>query len=98
MFGSIAQLGPRLAMVIPDGRTERNEHQVQHPETWNQIFDRLDGPFVADSTQHLLVIMAVPFSFIRVPAAEAIFEFLKNRAPVCVVAATQTVLSSWFLS
>ncbi|KAK4697921.1 hypothetical protein P7C70_g8134, partial [Phenoliferia sp. Uapishka_3] len=77
----IAQLGPRLAVVVPDGRTERNETQVTHPKSWDMIFDRMDGPAVAKTTQHLIVVFAVPFSFIRVPAAEAIFEFLKNRAP-----------------
>ncbi|KAL8292292.1 hypothetical protein RQP46_001758 [Phenoliferia psychrophenolica] len=86
MFGHsgqnhIAQLGPKLAILVPDGRTERNEERVHHPDTWDQIFNRLDGPSIAESTVHLIVVFAVPFSFIRVPAAEAVFEFFKNQAP-----------------
>ena len=76
---SIAQMGPRLAAVITDGRTERNHEQIQHPESWKMIFERLNK--LPETTQHLLAVFAVPFSFIRVKLAEKIFEFLKNRAP-----------------
>ncbi|KAI5480135.1 hypothetical protein MNV49_001795 [Pseudohyphozyma bogoriensis] len=77
----IAQLGPRVALFMPDGRTERSEAYVHDPRSMDMAFERLNGDGIADTTQQLLVAFAVPFSFIRVPAAEAMFEFLKNRAP-----------------
>ena len=40
------------------------------------IFDKLDNDL--DNIEHLIVLFPVPFSFIRVPIAESIFERLKN--------------------
>lgn len=59
----VAQLGPRIAALGTDGRTERDANQVQDPKTFDMIFEKLyDLP---ESTQHLIVIFPVPFSFIR---------------------------------
>lgn len=67
-----------MAMLGTDGRTERNAKTVMDEESWKMIFDRLEK--IPPTTQHLLTIFAVPFSFIRVKVAEKVFEFLKNRA------------------
>lgn len=75
----VAQLGPRLAAIGTDGRTERNWKQVQDGKTWDMIFDRLHK--VAPTTQHLIVVFPVPFSFIRIRAAEKVFDVLRKKAP-----------------
>ena len=36
---------------------------------------------VPPTTQHLVVVFAVPFSFIRVKVAEKLFGFLKSQNP-----------------
>lgn len=76
---SIVQMGPRLAALVTDGRTERNDKQVIAPESWDMIFERLDK--IPDTTRHLIVIFAVPFSFIRVKAAEKLFDMLVRASP-----------------
>lgn len=76
----IGQCGPRLAIVCPDGRSERNHMQVHQKESMDMIFQKLDTE-LAPTTQHLIVVFAVPFSFIRVKVAEKMFAFLKNRYP-----------------
>lgn len=75
----VAQMGPRLAAVGTDGRTERNWKQVQDPKTFDMIFDRLN--MLAPTTQHLIAIFPVPFSFVRIRAAEKVFDILRKRAP-----------------
>lgn len=76
----VGQCGPRLAIVTPDGRSERNHIQVHEKKSMDMVFDRLDTQ-LAPTTQHLIVVFAVPFSFIRVPAAEALFAFLATKQP-----------------
>jgi len=76
---SVVQMGPRLACLVTDGRTERCDKTIIEEESWNMMFERLSQ--LPPTTKHLMVIFAVPFSFIRVKVAERAFEFLKNRAP-----------------
>jgi hypothetical protein len=75
----LGQVGPRLAILVPDGRSERNHLQVHEKSSIDMMFEKLHQ--VPSSTQHLIVVFAVPFSFIRVKVAEKLFGFLQNRAP-----------------
>lgn len=74
-YNFISQCGPKLAVLLTDGRTERTINTVQHDDTWDQIFTKLDTDLPA-STEHLIAVFAVPLSFIRVRPAEKIFDFL----------------------
>lgn len=76
----IGQCGPRMAIVMPDGRSERNHLQVHDKRSIDMIFDRLETG-LAPTTQHLIVGFAVPFSFIRVRPAESLFNFLAAQKP-----------------
>jgi hypothetical protein len=78
-YSFVAQLGPRLAAIGLDGRTERNWKQIVDSKSWDAIFDKLD--IVAPTTHHLIAIVPVPFSFIRIRAAEKVFDVLRRRAP-----------------
>lgn len=75
----LGQAGPRLAILVPDGRSERNHLQVHEKGSIDMMFDRLHK--VPETTQHLIVVFAVPFSFIRVKVAEKLFGFLKSQNP-----------------
>jgi hypothetical protein len=75
-YNFFARCGRNLAIVGTDGRTERNAEIVQHEKTWEMIFDRLENEL--DDVKHLIVVVPVPFSFIRVRIAETIFEHFKN--------------------
>jgi len=73
----VSQCGPRMAVLLTDGRTERTPETIQTKSTWEQIFNRLDTQ-LAPTTEHLLAVFAVPLSFVRIRFAETIFEKLKN--------------------
>src|SRR5437762_3645050 len=75
----VSQLGPRLAAIGLDGRTERNWKQIVDPKTWDMIFGKLYS--LAPTTQHLIAIFPVPFSFVRIRAAEKVFDVLRKQAP-----------------
>lgn len=75
----LGQAGPRLSILVPDGRSERNHQQVSEKGSEEMIMQRLQT--VPPTTQHLIVVFAVPFSFIRVKVAEKLFGFLKSQNP-----------------
>ncbi|CAF2835243.1 unnamed protein product [Rotaria sp. Silwood2] len=75
-YNFFARCGRHLAILGADQRTERDTQTVQHENTWNMIFDRLENNL--EDVEHLIVLFPVPFSFIRVHIAESIFERLKN--------------------
>ena len=75
----ICQMGPRLAAYGLDGRTERDWKKIVAPKTWDIAFQRLDN--LEPTTLHLLCIFPVPFSFVRIRAAEKVFDILRKRAP-----------------
>ena len=76
----LARCGPKLLILGTDGRSERTEKTVGHEQSWEMIFDRLSGNL--DGIEHLIVLVAVPFSFVRMKLAESILERLKNFALV----------------
>ncbi|ORY84400.1 hypothetical protein BCR37DRAFT_391981 [Protomyces lactucae-debilis] len=73
----IIQCGPKLSVLLTDGRTERTPETIQDDRTWKETFDRLDAQ-IPQTTQHLLAVFAVPLSFVRIRFAESVFERLKN--------------------
>jgi PhoD related phosphatase len=75
----ICQMGPRLAAYGLDGRTERDWKRIATPKTWDMVFEKLDK--LEPTTLHLLCVFPVPFSFIRIRAAEKVFDILRKRAP-----------------
>jgi len=80
-YNFLIRCGPHLAILGGDGRTERDLETIQHEQTWNMIFDRLDNEI--DDIEHLIVVFPVPFSFIRVRLVESILEHLKNLPNRC---------------
>lgn len=63
-----AKLGARVAFLGIDARTERTRHQVNYPETYNQIFDRLRQELVSEAKsgepyRHLILLLGVPIAY-----------------------------------
>ncbi|CAF0772633.1 unnamed protein product [Rotaria sordida] len=75
-YNLLAHCGPDLVIIGTDGRTERNIETVQHVETWNMIFEKLENHVI--NIKHLIVVFPVPFSFVRFKLAASIFHRLKN--------------------
>ncbi|KAF2263309.1 hypothetical protein CC78DRAFT_283617 [Lojkania enalia] len=69
------QLGARIAFVGIDARTERTRHQINYPETYKQIFSRLDKEFSANKDlKHLVLLLGVPIAYPRLQWLENIFS------------------------
>ena len=75
-FNLLAHCGPDLVIVAADGRTERNTETVQHPKSWDIIFEKLEEHIT--NVTHLIVLFPVPFSFVRFKLAESLFEHFKS--------------------
>lgn len=74
-----ARLGARIALLGIDARTERTRHQVNYPETYDVIFDRLrfELQAAANSGQpikHLILLLGIPIAYPRLTWLENIFR------------------------
>ncbi|KAJ9324932.1 hypothetical protein DTO027B5_3367 [Paecilomyces variotii] len=70
------RLGKRMAFVGLDARTERTRHQVNYPDTYDAIFDRLDEEVEAANGEikHLILLLGVPIAYPRLAWLENIFS------------------------
>ncbi|KAA8566871.1 hypothetical protein EYC84_009970 [Monilinia fructicola] len=74
-----ARLGARIAFFGIDARTERTRHQVNYPETYTKIFNRLKAELTAAKAspspiQHLIVLLGIPIAYPRLTWLENIFS------------------------
>lgn len=63
-----ARLGARVAFVGLDARTERTRHQVNYPETYDLIFERLAAELGAAAESgnpynHLILLLGIPIAY-----------------------------------
>ncbi|KAI4913873.1 hypothetical protein J4E90_005593 [Alternaria incomplexa] len=69
------QLGARIAFAGIDARTERTRHQVNYPETYKMLFDRLDAEFTANpELKHMILLLGVPIAYPRLIWLENILQ------------------------
>ncbi|KAI9738709.1 MAG: hypothetical protein M1834_008214 [Cirrosporium novae-zelandiae] len=70
------QLGARVAFIGIDARTERTRHQVNYPETYELIFQRLETELTAakGTIKHLILLLGVPIAYPRLVWLENIFS------------------------
>jgi hypothetical protein len=69
------QLGKRMAFVGLDARTERTRHQVNYPETYDLLFQRLEKELGANhDLKHLILLLGVPIAYPRLQWLENIFS------------------------
>lgn len=74
-----AKLGARIAFAGIDARTERTRHQINYPETYNQLFDRLSQELSAahdagSPFKHLILLLGIPIAYPRLTWLENIFR------------------------
>ncbi|KAF2738934.1 hypothetical protein EJ04DRAFT_7686 [Polyplosphaeria fusca] len=70
-----SQLGARIAFVGIDARMERTRHQINYPDTYNLIFDRMNKEFAANKNlKHLILLLGVPIAYPRLQWLENIFS------------------------
>ncbi|KAF2829121.1 hypothetical protein CC86DRAFT_318167 [Ophiobolus disseminans] len=69
------QLGARIAFAGIDARTERTRHQINYPETYKLLFDRLDKEYTANpDLKHLILLLGVPIAYPRLIWLENILQ------------------------
>eukprot|EP00210_Caulerpa_lentillifera_P005345 g5108.t1 len=76
-------LGPEVAVLGVDIRSERTKTRVLCDESWTQIFKRLAN--MPSSIQHLIVVFTVPIVYPHVPIAEALFSLVSIMTKVAVL-------------
>ncbi|KAI9747145.1 MAG: hypothetical protein M1815_004562, partial [Lichina confinis] len=71
-----ARLGKGMAFIGIDARTERTRHQINYPETYDLIFDRVDRELsrAGGRIKHLLVLLGVPVAYPRLMWLENILR------------------------
>jgi hypothetical protein len=70
------RLGRRIAFCGIDARTERTRKQVNYPDTYNLIFQRLENEFRAarGEIKHLILLLGVPIAYPRLAWLENILS------------------------
>lgn len=70
------QLGKRVAFLGLDARTERTRHQINYPETYDQIFKRTSEELQRSngSIKHLVLLLGVPIAYPRLQWLENIIS------------------------
>ena len=69
------RLGPRVAFMGIDARTERTRHQVNYPDTYDLIFKRVHAEISqTPGIKHLIVLLGVPIAYPRLAWLENIFK------------------------
>lgn len=70
------RLGKRIAFCGVDARTERTRKQVNYPETYDLIFERLRKEFQAarGDIKHLILLLGVPIAYPRLAWLENILS------------------------
>lgn len=70
------QLGKRMAFLGIDARTERTRHQINYPETYEQIWNHVDAQVTKSngSIRHLVLLLGVPIAYPRLQWLENILR------------------------
>jgi len=70
------QLGKKIAFIGIDARTERTRHQVNYPQTYDQIFKRTSDELARSNGElkHLILLLGVPIAYPRLQWLENILQ------------------------
>ncbi|MCJ1425690.1 hypothetical protein MMC29_003590 [Sticta canariensis] len=63
-YSFVKLLGPQVALVAPDSRSERSKKTIVSAESWNLIFDRMNN--LPSSVQHVVLLTTVPVLYPKV--------------------------------
>ena len=91
------RLGKRMALCGIDARTERTRRQVNYPETYDLIFERLQRELTAANghIRHLILLLGIPIAYPRLDWLE---NFLRSPliAPIRLLNKRFGVAGSFF--
>ncbi|KJZ72614.1 hypothetical protein HIM_07973 [Hirsutella minnesotensis 3608] len=78
-YNIYSRLGARIALVGIDARTERTRHQVNYPETYELIFERLrtelrEAVVTSRPIKHLILLLGIPIAYPRLTWLENVFR------------------------
>ena len=70
------QLGAHIAFMGIDARTERTRHQINYPETYEQLFNHTGTKIAASNgaIKHLILLLGVPIAYPRLQWLENILQ------------------------
>ncbi|OTB02528.1 hypothetical protein M426DRAFT_62076 [Hypoxylon sp. CI-4A] len=74
-----SKLGARIAFLGIDARTERTRHQVNYPETYDLIFERVreelrTAAAAGNPFRHLILLLGIPIAYPRLTWLENVFS------------------------
>lgn len=70
----LTRLGPNMAMLGLDCRTERKLKEIVSPQTYDLVFQRLEQEAKKGGLDHLLVMLGVPIAYPRLVWLEWLFS------------------------
>ncbi|KAF4463593.1 hypothetical protein FALBO_9576 [Fusarium albosuccineum] len=78
-YNMYARLGARIALLGIDARVERTRHQINYPETYEKVFNRLRLELEAaaaagEPIKHLILLLGIPIAYPRLTWLENIFR------------------------
>ncbi|RSL50798.1 hypothetical protein CEP54_011749 [Fusarium duplospermum] len=78
-YNLYARLGARIALLGIDARVERTRHQINYPETYEKVFQRLRSELDAavkagEPIKHLILLLGIPIAYPRLTWLENIFR------------------------
>ncbi|KAJ3049565.1 hypothetical protein HK097_009451 [Rhizophlyctis rosea] len=76
-FSYLKHLGPQIAVLGVDTRSERTLKRIMSPENWDQTFDVINQR-LAPSVKHLVVMLAVPIVWPRLELADQAMETIAD--------------------
>lgn len=75
-FSFLKLIGPTVAILGVDIRSERTKEQVMSQASWNMVFTKARQ--LPDSVRHLVVNFTVPIVYPKVPVSEGLLQMLSN--------------------
>ncbi|KAF4980738.1 hypothetical protein FZEAL_3323 [Fusarium zealandicum] len=78
-YNMYTRLGARIALLGIDARVERTRHQINYPETYELVFERLRSELAAAAAEgqpikHLILLLGIPIAYPRLTWLENIFR------------------------
>ncbi|KAI9592723.1 hypothetical protein BDF19DRAFT_450721 [Syncephalis fuscata] len=89
----LSLMGPRTALLVPDGRCERTEQTIISSETYDAIFSRLSN--MPPSIRHLIVVLGVPIVYPRLTMVENALDKISELQETSLFSAATDVLRNW---
>ena len=105
-YSFVRRLGPQVALVAPDTRSERTKKQIVSAESWHMIFERMNT--LPESVQHVVLLTTVPVLYpkviqcklqqINVHLGDALAKPCQQCVAVLLLPSHGRMTSSWMIA